>query len=254
MLRGRLRLTFGFFVLGLLVPACFPSGDRTSEIPPELPVEESVPLSPSGTASPAPQLLDIGDVPILGAGAPLGTPARLRLRPTGLTPIYAGYLQNPELAATLAMDLGGLWPGMTVLVEGAWASMAEGGSLSLFVPLGEGRTPRVAAAVRAAQPVDVFEMEQLIAPLGRFRAALGARFDLRFLSFELRVVFHDPGSGRSCMATGLSADSTGGKVAPCFSCLLAAGPETMCRVGNTWPARLSGSPEGLAQFAAALAN
>ena len=108
--------------------------------------------------------------------------------------------------------------------------------------------------MRAAQPVDVFEMEQLIAPLGRFRAALGARFDLRFLSFELRVVFHDPGSGRSCMATGLSADSTGGKVAPCFSCLLAAGPETMCRVGDTWPARLSGSPEGLAQFAAALAN
>jgi len=254
MLRGRLALTFGLLALGLQAPACFPVADRPvpSASDPAAVQPMSTTLSEAEpAATPLPR---VSDVPSPGEGSPSGTPSRLRLRPSGLTPIYAGYLQNPELAAVLAQELGGLWPGMNVLVEGAWTSMSEGGSISLFVPLGEGRTPVVAAALRADEPVDVSEIEHLMAPLGHFRAALGARFDLRFLSFELRVVFHEPRSGRSCVATGGPADPTGSQVASCFTCSRPSGPERMCRVGDAWPARLSGSPEVLAQFAAALAN
>ena len=248
-------LTLGLAVLGLLQAlACSSSEERPSQSVAELAVEQPDSSSAPDEEPVSPPPLAVGNVPSPGEGARAGSPARLKLRPSGLTPIYAGYFQNPEVAAALAEELGVFWPGMNVLVEGAWTSMAEGGSLSLFVPLGEGRTPVVAAALRADHPIDVSEIEQLIAPLGSFRAALGARFDLRFLSFELRVIFHDPRTGRSCVATGEAADPSGSQVASCFTCSRASGPENLCRLGDAWPARLGGSPEGLAQFAAALAN
>jgi len=143
---------------------------------------------------------------------------------------------------------------MNVLVEASWKNMAEGGSFTLFVPLGEGRTPAVAASLKADEALDVRPVELLMAPLGRFRAALGGRFDLRFLSFELQVVFHDAGSGRSCVALGLAGDQDGRQVGPCFECSRPEGTLRLCREGDTWPARLGGDPAARAQLAAALAN
>jgi len=170
----------------------------------------------------------------------------------GLTPIYSGYFQNPQLTQVLSAELGELWPGMNVMVECSWKSMAEGGVLSLFVPLGEGRTPELSAALRAGQPIGVESIERLMAPLGNFRAALGARFDLRFLGFALRVVFHDSRSGRSCVATGAPGAPSGREIGACFECSSPRGAVQLCREGEVWPARLSGPPEALEQLASAL--
>jgi hypothetical protein len=161
-------------------------------------------------------------------------------------------LQNPELTEVLSTELGVFWPGMNVMVEGSWKSMAEGGALSLFVPLGEGRTPGLSAALRAEQPIGVESIERLMGALGSFRAALGARFDLRFLGFALRIVFHDPRSGRSCVATGAAGDPSGREVGACFECSSPQGAVQLCREGEVWPARLSGPADALDQLAAAL--
>jgi hypothetical protein len=192
------------------------------------------------------------EIPGAGRAAAAGTPARLKLRPVGLTPIYSGYFQNSELTQVLAADLGAFWPGMNVMVECSWESMAEGGALSLFVPLGEGRTPGLSSSLRGGQPIGVESIARLMAPLGSFRAALGARFDLRFLGFALRVVFHDPRSGRSCVATGAPGDPSGREVGACFECSSPRGAVQLCRAGEVWPASLIGPADALDQLAAAL--
>jgi hypothetical protein len=189
-----------------------------------------------------------------GTPASSDRPARLQLRAPGLSSIYVGYVKNPELAAAFADDLGAIWPGMTVVVEATWEGMAEGGYLKLIVPFGEARAGSVADSLKAAEPLDVRPIEALMAPLGRFRASLGGRFDLRFLSFELQLVFHDPRSARTCIARGAPGDSSGGTLAPCFECAGPEGPQQLCRQGDAWPAILKGDPAGLDQLAAALAN
>ena len=142
---------------------------------------------------------------------------------------------------------------MKVVLEASWASMEEGGKLRLFVPFGEARSGAVAEELAAGALVDVAPIERMMQPLGRFRAALGARFDLRFLSFEIQLVFHDPNSGRPCVAAGSANDPEGREMGPCFECVLPTGTVSLCREGEAWPAALGGPTEAKAQLGAALA-
>ena len=143
---------------------------------------------------------------------------------------------------------------MNVLVEGAWEGDDLGGRISLLVPLGEARNQSVAEGVERGEQVNPAGLERLLAPLGSFRAGLAARFDLRFLSFDIELVFHDPKTGRACTVRGAENDPEGRSVAPCIRCRTAAGSESVCREGTAWPARVSGSEEALSQLVRALAD
>jgi hypothetical protein len=171
----------------------------------------------------------------------------------GLSSIYAGYVSNRETAQALAEDLGRLWPGMKVVVEVSWTSMEEGGKFRLFVPFGEARAGDFSSRVLAGESVEITPVQRMLAPLGRFRSALGGRFDLRFLSFALEVVLHDPETGRPCFAQGSLNDPEGGTVGRCFQCESATGTTELCGLGESWPSPLSGEDSALRQLAGALA-
>ena len=183
-----------------------------------------------------------------------GRPAVVELRPVGLSSIYAGYVSNRETAQALADDLGRLWPGMKVVVEVSWTSMEEGGQFRLFVPFGEARAGDLSAQILAGESIDIDPVQRMLAPLGRFRAALGARFDLRFLGFTLEVVLHDPKTGRACSAPGALNDPGGATLGRCFRCETATGSSELCREGESWPAVLSGEDSARRQLAGALAT
>lgn len=183
---------------------------------------------------------------------PSGTPVRLDLRTTDLSPIYVGYVHNAELKSELAAQLGALWPGMSVAVEVGWGGAEEGGRFTLHVPRGESRAAALAGNIAAGEALEVGGLEPLLAPLGHFRSALAGRFDLRFLGFELQLAFQDSSSGLICRVLGESHDPEGRSVGPCFECDLETGEERLCRIGDSWPAPVEGSAAVRSALAAAL--
>ena len=219
--------------------------DEGVEVPPEEPAGSVGVESAAAVNEP---------IHVPAEAGPPGHPAVLELRPVGLSSIYAGYVSNRETAQALADDLGRLWPGMKVVVEVSWTSMEEGGKFRLLVPFGEARAGDLSAQILAGKSIDIAPVQRMLGPLGRFRAALGARFDLRFLGFALEVVLHDPKTGRACSAPGALNDPAGATLGSCFRCETPTGLSELCREGDSWPAVLSGEDSALHQLAGALAT
>jgi len=224
-------------LVGALV-AC-PSSEPVPEATPEAatPPPGSVPNGASG------QLIPPGHVPTL------------HYKPIGLAPQYAQYFGDADTLGRLAADLGALTPADSAALEVAWDDVAKAGSITLYVPEVDTRGEAVADAIEAGEPVPADLLRPLMGTIGSYRANLGGRYDLRILSFELRLSFWDKRTGTNCWIPGAIGDSEGTEIGPCFVCLdfrAEGGHVSGCRDGDAWPAQLTGDKPVLRRIGSAV--
>ena len=106
----------------------------------------------------------------------------------------------------------------------------------------------------SGEPVPAQKLRRMLAPLAAYRSWLGARYDLRILSFDVRLAFWDRRSGGHCSIGGEIGDPEGKRLGPCFRCLdpREGGRVEVCRDSETWPAMLTGKKHVIRQVESAL--
>ena len=167
----------------------------------------------------------------------------IHYKPIGLSPLYARFFADDEAMAKLGRDLGRTFDVGSVALEVTWNETEKSGAITLFVPETDRRGEVLADAIAAGQPVPAHRLRRLFAPLAAYRSDLGARYDLRLLSFDIRLAFWDRRTGGHCSIGGDIGDPDGKKVGPCFRCLdtREGGRVEVCRDGDVWPAKLTGN-------------
>jgi len=160
----------------------------------------------------------------------------------GLSPLYTRFFGDEAALGTLAVDLGAVFEAPSLALDVVWSETEKAGTITLHVPESHRGGEPLAAALAAGDPVPAQELGPLLAPLGRYREALGGRYDLRILSFDIRLAFWDHGSGSYCSIGGELGDPAGQLLGACFRCLdvRAGGGVQVCRDEPAWPARVSG--------------
>ena len=186
-----------------------------------------------------------------------GTPAEVLIRDRDLSPTYIGYIHNADVLASLQERITVLWPGMSVVVVVAWDGNERGGRFTLYVPGPGPGTRELASAIRSAEPVSAEPLSRLMTPLGLYRRDLAERFDIRFLSFDVQLVFLGRTGGSVCAVYGEANDPEGSGIGACFRCGSTPGAEdeaSVCREGESWPAVLTGEEVDLLRLAELLSG
>lgn len=178
---------------------------------------------------------------------------RIEFQPVNLAPLYQGFLADPDAIAVLRSGLAGRLSAPVVPLKVVWDQRTMSAMITLHMPERDARFESLADAVAGNQPVAVQEVQPLLAALGAYRAYLGARFDLRILSFGIRLSWWDPDSASHCTIGGTTNDPEGRELAPCFECIHVGDEELrMCRTGEQWPAPLAGPTAGRKMLSSAL--
>ena len=189
-----------------------------------------------------------GAVAVTGIEAPL-----IEFQPVNLTPLYQGFLADPRAIAVLRSGLAGRLSAPSVPLKVVWDQRTMSAMITLHMPERDERFELLADAVADNQPVAAQEVQPLLAALGAYRAYLGASFDLRILSFGIRLSWWDPDSASHCTIAGVTNDPEGRELAPCFECVHVGDEELrMCRAGEKWPALLGGPDAGRRMLSSAL--
>lgn len=178
----------------------------------------------------------------------------MMLLPVGLSHLYEGFFQDRDALTAFSKRLGTVLGHDTpVTVEVNWSESELAGVITLLVPDSDDVGLVLAEQIAVGGPVDLASIQPLVGSVGAWRAEMGARFDLRLLSFETRTVFWDHVSGSRCWMTGPMNDPEGTSLAECFSCMLPRGTvEQICRDGSEWPAPLKGSKRAISVLSSAL--
>ena len=178
----------------------------------------------------------------------------IHYKPLGLSPLYARFFADEAAMDRLARDLGRTFDAESVAFEVTWNETEKSGAITLFVPETDRRGEAIADAMAAGLPVPAQRLKRLLAPLATYRSSLGARYDLRILSFDIRLAFWDRRSGGHCSIGGDIGDPEGKKIGPCFRCLdpREGGRVEVCRDGDSWPAELAGKGHVIRQVESAL--
>jgi len=178
----------------------------------------------------------------------------IHFKPIGLSPMYVRFFSDEAALQQLALDLGRVYDAGSVAVEVTWNEAEFSGAITLFVPETDHRSEALARAIAADDPVPAQRLRRLLRPLASYRSWLGGRYDLRILSFDIRLAFWDRRSGGHCSIGGELGDPEGRKIGPCFRCLnpRAGGRVEACRDGDTWPAKLTGDKAVIRQVESAL--
>ncbi len=159
----------------------------------------------------------------------------------GLSPLYEGFAVDPAAVEVLSLRLGSVVDAPHVTVEVAWDEAALAGTFTLLVPDAFAPGAGVADSVAADEPVDLAPLQPLLASLGAYRADLGSRFDVRLMSFGIRLGLWDHATGSRCYADGAPQDPDGLRFGECLAC---AHPRTgeglLCFDGPSRPGRLKG--------------
>ena len=184
-------------------------------------------------------------------------PARIptiHYKPIGLSPLYARFFSDETAMRQLGEDLGRTFDADSVAFEVTWNETEMSGAITLFVPETDLRGERLADAIAAGEPVPAQKLRRMLAPLAAYRSWLGARYDLRILSFDVRLAFWDRRSGGHCSIGGEIGDPEGKRLGPCFRCLdpREGGRVEVCRDSETWPAMLTGKKHVIRQVESAL--
>jgi hypothetical protein len=179
---------------------------------------------------------------------------KIHYKPIGLSPMYVRFFADPAAMDRLGRDLGRTFDAESVAFEVSWNETEMSGAITLFVPENDRRGEEVADAIAAGEPVPAQRLKRLLAPVATYRGWLGARYDLRILSFDIRLAFWDRGTGGHCSIGGDIGDPEGKKVGPCFRCLdpREGGRVEVCRDGDSWPALLTGKKHVARQVESAL--
>jgi len=220
--------------------------------PPD-PQPEPVVAEPVVAEPEVPQSAEASDADSVSDGvASLGAPL-VEFQPQGLAPLYQGFMTDPAAIAVLRSHLAGRLAAPSVVLRVVWDPRDLTATITLKMPEVEPRFTALADAVAAGQVLDMDEVQPLFAAVGAYRADLGGRFDLRILSFDVRLAWSDAGSGSYCTLGGVLNDPQGTKLSPCFECL-DAGNEVlrMCRTEEQWPSTLSGPQRGREMLSSAL--
>lgn len=225
---------------------------RAPEAPPQSSPPEPTP-EPVAASPEVPEPVEKGDADTASAGvAGLRAPL-IEFQPQGLAPLYQGFMSDPAAIAVLRSRLAGRLVVPSVVLRVVWDPLDLSASITLQMPDGDPLFTAVADAVAAGQVVDLARVQPLLAAVGAYRADLGARFDLRILSFAIRLAWSDAGSGSYCTLGGVLNDPHGTKLSPCFECIAAGGEELrMCRTEEQWPADLVGPQRGRELLSSAL--
>ena len=128
------------------------------------------------------------------------------------------------------------------------------GTITALVPDEERDGDAAAQAVADKRVVDVAGIAPWMRGLGRYRADLAERFDLRLAGFTLRLGFWDAETGQRCYAHGAINDPTGeGGFGDCFGCdHPRLGRKQLCRDEPAWPSPVAGDEEVRRMLAGAL--
>lgn len=171
----------------------------------------------------------------------------------GLSQLYVQFFSSQDQLTLLSRRLGALGLTQSAALEVAWDEANKVGTITLFVPEEDRRGEALLPSLEAGEPVPVQRLSILMQPLGLYRGALAERFDLRILSFSLKLGFWDRNTGSYCTAAGALNDPAGTRLGPCFRCLEPrAGVLELCRDGDTWPAPMRGDARGLRMLKSAL--
>ncbi len=150
--------------------------------------------------------------------------------PEGLSPLYRGFMADPQALALLSTSLLGHMDSPIATLKVVWDQPQQHGTITLHVSEQEKRFAPLADAVEAGARLPLDEVQPLMMALGAYRADLGARFDLRLLSFSIRVSWWDSRSGSHCTLSGVLNDPAGERMSPCFSCVHVGAKELrVCR-------------------------
>ncbi len=161
--------------------------------------------------------------------------------PLGLSPLYEGFALDEAAVGGLSRRLGAVVTAPHVTLEVAWDEANLAGTFTLLVPDAYAPGAALADAIDGDGPVDTAGLQPLLASLGAYRAELGERFDVRLMSFGIRLGMWDQATGSRCYAQGAPQDLDGLRFADCFAC---AHPRTgegeVCFEGDERPGRLKG--------------
>jgi len=150
--------------------------------------------------------------------------------PEGLSPLYRGFMADPQAIALLRTSLVGHMDSPIATLKVVWDQPQQHGTITLHVSEQEKRFEPLADAVEAGASLPMDEVRPLLMAVGAYRADLGARFDLRLLSFSIRLSWWDPASGSHCTLSGVLNDPVGERMSPCFSCVHVGADELkVCR-------------------------
>ena len=193
------------------------------------------------SAPPAP----VPAAPELGDSGP-----RVVVTTFGLSPLYEGFVLDSVALENLSRRLGGAVESPLVAIEAAWDEAALAGTFTLLVPDDFAPSAAMADALSADEPVDPAPLQPLLASLGAYRSEMGDRFDVRLMSFDIRLGMWDRETGSRCFAPGAPQDTEGRRLADCFVC---AHPRTgegeVCLQGTARPASVTG-PKALRRMLA----
>jgi hypothetical protein len=163
------------------------------------------------------------------------------IEPLGLAPLYQGFVGDPKALDNLSRRMGSTVTAPTVKLVVSWDESRFEGVFTLLVPDGFEAAASMADAIEADAPVDTAPLQPLLASLGAYRLELGERFDVRLMSFEIRLGMWDSRTGSRCYAPGALQDARGRGFADCFVC---AHPRTgegeVCFTGPERPGTLTG--------------
>ncbi len=181
----------------------------------------------------------------------------LHFKPMGLSSLYAGYFADEVAIRTLREELGKVTPADSVAMDVVWDNTDLSGAIILHVPEIDTHGESVAAAMEAGEPVPAADLSPLLGTIGAYREYLGGRYDLRILSFELRLSFWDKRTGGACWATGAIGDPAGRELGPCFYCSdfrAEGGRIAACREESdeAWPGKVTGEKRTIRLVSSAL--
>jgi hypothetical protein len=198
--------------------------------------------TPVGTPSPTPAA---PAAPDLGESGP-----RVLIETLGLAPLYQGFVADPKALSNLSLRLGSTVHAPTITLVVAWDERTLAGTFTLLVPDRFEASAPMADAVEADGPVDTSPLQPLIASLGAYRGELGERFDVRLMSFDIRLGMWDRHTGSRCYAPGAPQDADGVGFSACFVCVHPrTGEGELCYSGPERPGVLSG-PKNLRRMLA----
>ncbi|MCP4870569.1 MAG: hypothetical protein GY898_17840 [Proteobacteria bacterium] len=227
-------------MLGLALAAC-PSADLEPDPEPE-PATAPPGSAPGGGGTP-------------GFTIPTGHTTTIHYKPLGLSSQYAQYFGEAGAIERLSQDLGAVTPADSAALEVAWDNTEMAGTITLFVPEVDTHGEALVEAIEGKTDVPVPSLQPLLRTIGAYREYLGGRYDLRILSFELRLSFWDKRSGTNCWINGAIGDPEGNLFGPCFRCLdfrAEGGYLEACRDGEGWPAPVTGDKDARRRITSAL--
>jgi hypothetical protein len=173
--------------------------------------------------------------------------------PVGLSDLYARFFADPAQLALMSRRFAGLGMTQSIALEVSWDEPMKVGTITVFVPEQDRRGEALLPSLESEGAVPVDQLSILLQPVARYRAALAERFDLRILSFHLRLGFWDRSTGSYCSIRGDTNDPNGDRFGACFRCLEPrAGVVELCRSAPAWPAPITGDVRGLRMLRSAL--